>query len=170
MPAPYRRLGRIVRTHGTQGEVVVAPRGGLSLSRATEEDVWVVPPPPSGATARRISEVRPMAKGQLLRVSGVDSLSQSREIVGSYIIARGEEPAAEEDAELFVGLCVEDERRGRIGIVREVIETGANDVLVVEGGPFGQVLVPVIPDVIIEIGDESVRVRLLDGLIDEDDS
>ncbi|MDZ4181056.1 MAG: hypothetical protein U1E29_17785, partial [Coriobacteriia bacterium] len=70
-----------------------------------------------------------------------------------------------------VGFRVKDRDRGLIGTVEEVIVTGANDVWIVEGGPFGQVLIPVIDDVVREIDAEAecIDVTLLDGLIEEEE-
>jgi 16S rRNA processing protein RimM len=50
----------------------------------------------------------------------------------------------------------------------EVIETGANDVYVVQG-PRGELLIPVIEDVVQELDLENQRmvVTLLPGLLDE---
>ena len=173
MPAPYRRLGKITKAHGTRGEVTVAPRDGLSLSLLAGVDVWIVPPPASGAITRRITDVRPGPKGSLVRITGVESPAEAHEVVGRYLIARGEEvPATGSETEELIGYEVHDKKRGLIGTVAEVIETGANDVLVVEEGPFGQVLVPVIDQVIISVDQSAsvVHVALLEGLIDEDEA
>jgi 16S rRNA processing protein RimM len=47
-----------------------------------------------------------------------------------------------------------------------VIVTGANDVWVVEG-PFGEILIPVIADVVMGVSENDgvIVVRLLDGLM-----
>ena len=168
MPAPYRRLGRITKAHGTQGEVSVAPRDGLSFSGLEETDVWIVPPPEAGAAATRISEVRPGPKGWLVRLTGIDDAAAAHELAGRHLLARGEESDHATPRDAFVGMPVHDETRGFIGSVTEVIVTGANDVLICEGGPFGQVLVPVIADVMRGTVDGALRVALLEGLIDGD--
>jgi 16S rRNA processing protein RimM len=61
-----------------------------------------------------------------------------------------------------------DGERGLIGEITDVIITGANDVWVIEG-PFGEVLIPVIDQVIGDIDEEAgtVHITLLPGLIDE---
>lgn len=172
MPAPYRRLGKIIKVHGTQGEVTVAPRDGLSLSLLGGIDVWIVPPPGSGAIARRMRDLRPTAKGVLVRISGIETQAEAHEVVGRHLLARGAElPADAFETPDLTGYEVTDVRRGYIGSIAEVIVTGANDVLVCEGGPFGQVLVPVIDDVILSVDADGscVHVALLEGLIDEDE-
>ncbi len=168
MPAPYRRLGRITKAHGTQGEVSVAPRNEFSSPSLEGIDVWIVPPPEAGAIARRISEVRPGPKGWLVRLTGIDDAATAHELAGRHLLARGEESDHATPRDAFVGMPVHDETRGFIGSVTEVIVTGANDVLICEGGPFGQVLVPVIADVMRGTVDGALRVALLEGLIDGD--
>ena len=132
-------------------------------------DAWIVPPP-AGSRHGRIESVRPGPKGPLVKLSGFDDLHASRAIVQCEILVLRddlpegwEEPAAEED---LVGRTVEDLDRGELGTIVEVILTGANDVWVVEGR-FGEILIPVIDDVVIGAPADGgvISVRLLDGLM-----
>lgn len=168
MPAPYRRLGRIVKAHGTTGEVTVVQTGGLALPLPLDEDVWVVPPPRSGAMPRRIESVRPGPKGELVRLAGVDSAAEAHDLCGRWLLVAGEESRVTEGPAAFFGATVRDVERGELGRVVDVIVTGANDVLVVEGDRYGQVLIPVIDDVMRGFDERGITVALLDGLIDED--
>ncbi len=170
MPVPYRRLGRIMRTHGTHGEIVLALRDDLSVSSLEGIDAWIVPPPESGAVAHRVTEPRQGAKGVLVRLSGIDTPAAAHELPGRWLLAHGEDlPETTSTTDDLIGRRVEDSRRGFIGTVDDVIVTGANDVLVVEAGPFGQVLVPVIDGVILGLDASGVlNIALLDGLIDEE--
>jgi 16S rRNA processing protein RimM len=74
-----------------------------------------------------------------------------------------------EPAEDPVGMSVFDEERGGLGVIDEVLVTGANDVWIVRGGPFGEVLIPVIDQCVLELDWDAMvaRVRLLPGLIEE---
>lgn len=149
--------------------MLVAPRDGLSLGVSSADDVWVVPPLSSGAVAHRVTAERVTPKGVLVQLTGVEDAAVAHEAAGRWIIGVGEEDAlAAGERERWIGLTVTDRERGLLGQVSEVIVTGANDVLVVEGGPFGQVLVPVIDDVRISIDEESatITLTLLEGLID----
>jgi 16S rRNA processing protein RimM len=136
-------------------------------------DVWIVPPP-STARSGRIESVRPGPKGPLVKLSGFNDLDAARAVTGCDLLilesdlpAGWEEPEGEED---IVGRSVEDEDRGPLGTIVEVILTGANDVWVVHG-PFGEILIPVIDDVVLgtEPDGESIVVRLLDGLMPGED-
>jgi len=115
--------------------------------------------------------VRPGPKGPLVKISGFDDRSAAQALRGCMLVARpGDLPAyMTEPAFDPVGLAVHDEVRGFLGKVTDFIETGANEVWIVEQGPFGQVLIPVIDDVLISIDEETrvASVRLLEGLLEE---
>lgn len=170
--SPYVPIGRVVKTHGLKGEVSVAAAPGLSLSSLVGTEVWLVPPPAS-ARCGVIDSVRSGPKGPLVKVSGFDAVDAARAICGCDLLVRrdalpaGFGEAAEEDD--LVGVEVVDEERGLLGTISEVIVTGANDVWVVEGA-FGEVLIPVIEDVVVDMGEagEPITVRLLDGLMPEE--
>ncbi len=169
MPAPYRRVGRVTKVHGTTGEVVVALADGLSVRDLHDLMVWIVPPP-GQVRLYALDDLRPTSKGILVRLSGVTDAASAHDLVGRWLLAREADlPAMPSRDRGFLGYTVRDTVRGDIGRVTEHIVTGANDVLVVEGGPFGQVLVPAIPDVMREIDEQDrvLHVTLLDGLIDE---
>lgn len=170
-PAAFVPLGRIVKAHGLAGEVSVIATDGLPLDRLVGVTVWFVPPPTLVRTAV-IAGVRSGPKGPLVRFDGVEGPQTAASLRGATIVARPQdlpegvgEPEDEPDP---VGLKVIDAVRGDIGDITEVIVTGANDVWVVTGGRFGQVLIPVIDQVVREIdwGASVVRIELLDGLIE----
>lgn len=168
MEAPFVPLGRVAKTHGRNGEVSVVMTAGLPVERLVGLTVWFTPPPAQVRSAR-ITSVRSGPKGPLFAFEGVASIDDAAALRGCNVLARSEDlPEYEEEFDP-VGLRVIDGQRGEIGEVVDVIVTGANDVWVVEGGPFGQVLVPDIGDVVGEIDEDAgtVSVRLLPGLIEE---
>jgi len=171
--SPYVPIGRVVKTHGLKGEVSVAVAPGLPLSVLTGVEVWIVPPPAS-ARFGRIESVRPGPKGPLIKLTGFDDLDAARAISGCELLASSADLPdgwdIPEEEEEFVGRTVEDVDRGTLGTIVEVIITGANDVWVVHG-PFGEILIPVIDDVVLRADedDSTLVVRLLDGLMPGED-
>lgn len=143
--------------------------GGLALALPLEEDVWIVPPPASGAVPRRIESVRSGPKGLLVRISGVVTAPEAHDLCGRWLLASGVEEQVTEGRDAYIGAAVRDVVRGELGHVTDIIVTGANDVLVVDGERYGQVLIPVIDDVMLHFDADGLEVALLDGLIDEDD-
>ncbi|MCL4079573.1 ribosome maturation factor RimM [Coriobacteriia bacterium Es71-Z0120] len=170
--SPFTAVARVVKTHGLDGEVHAALLlRGLDASALDGAELW--PVPPRGAPRPlHVSRVRSAdAGGCLLAFQEASDVGTAKRLVGSLLLARASDlPAAEEPAPDEVdGFEVIDAERGPLGTVVDVIVTGANDVWVVHG-PLGEVLLPVIDDVVLDVDHERrvASVRLLPGLIDED--
>ncbi len=165
------RVGRIARTHGLAGEVSVVQTTALDLSTLVGSTVWFVPPA-AGPGNAVVESVRQGPKGPLLLFRGIDTAATAASLRGLDVaIPAGSLPEGLEDLAFDpVGLTVVDQTRGPLGRVTEVIETGANDVWVVDEGPHGRVLLPVIDEVIVDLDEETdtVIVRLLPGLLEEE--
>jgi 16S rRNA processing protein RimM len=88
----------------------------------------------------------------------------------SEVYIEEEDAAPLEEGEYFIhqlyGLHVYTVEGEKVGEVREVLQTGANDVLIVarEGQP--DILIPMIQDVVqqVDFAQERIEVRLLEGL------
>lgn len=163
-------VARVAKTHGLKGEVSVAPTTETPFDSLIGIQVWFTPPP-SGVNSSSVVDVRPGPKGPLVVFEGITSITAAQAIVGTQILAACESLpegwGEEQDETGLEGYSVVDVTRGALGVIVETIVTGANDVWVVDG-PFGEVLIPVIDDVVIRVDDESetVDVRLLDGLLE----
>lgn len=172
---PFVALGRVAGTHGTHGEVRLVLALAVDTDALVGLHVWFVPPP-SRFRDGRIASARQSAKGLLVTLEGLDDVSTAKELVGCKVLcatsdlpagAACSQGAGEPD---LTGFSVDDERHGRIGEVVDTIHTKANDVWVVRG-PVGEVLVPVIDDVVraVDRAERTVRVRLLPGLLPGED-
>jgi 16S rRNA processing protein RimM len=169
---PYAAIGRVTKTHGLNGEVSVVFDGEASLVVREGLLVWFVPPPRQ-VSSSRIVQTRPGPKGTLVSFEDVTTVDRAASLVGCGILARSEDLPNEwehADASDYVGFSVFDTARGDLGVVRETIITGANDVWIVDG-LFGEVLIPVIDDVVLDIDEQerAIRVALLPGLLEDDD-
>jgi 16S rRNA processing protein RimM len=166
---PFTPVGRIVKTHGLKGEVSVLFESDASLDVLVGVEAWIVPPTP-GLRSSRIAGVRPGPKGPIVSLDGVDSIDVARTLSGREILVRTEDVPDgwlfAEEGEDIIGFALVDEQHGDLGEITDVIVTGANDVWVVTG-PRGEVLVPVIDEVVLDVDADSraVRVRLLPGLL-----
>jgi 16S rRNA processing protein RimM len=170
-PAAFVPLGRIVKTHGLAGEVSVIATDGLPLERLIGVHVWFVPPPGIVRTSF-IAGVRPGPKGPLVKLDGIDGPDAAAALRGTTMLASATDVPADitpEPEEDLTGVRVFDEQRGDLGVIDEVLITGANDVWIVRGGPFGEVLIPVIEQCVVDVDLDAMTatVRLLPGLIEE---
>jgi 16S rRNA processing protein RimM len=72
----------------------------------------------------------------------------------------------------LMGFDVLDEAQSSIGKLKDIIQTGANDVYIIRRPDGSEALLPAIPTVILDIDADRrlIHVHLLDGLIEEDQS
>lgn len=164
----YRNIARVVKTHGRQGEVLVEALRGLPLVVDAGMKIALTPP---ALKRDRFSLVEDVSEGETsarVKFRGIDTLDDAESIVGCFLLAR------EDDLDLgnldiayeeLIGRDVVDERHGFLGSIVEVMETPANDVWCVEG-PFGEVLIPVIDEVVLELPETgAIRTRVMDGIV-----
>jgi 16S rRNA processing protein RimM len=170
-PPPFTAIARVVRTHGLAGELSCTELEGPLADLPSDLHVWFTPPPSTSRSGHIVS-TRPGPKGTLVTLREISSLDDARPLQGCQILAATsdlpENWLTEEEPDLL-GIVVTDVDRGYLGEIADVIITGANDVWVVRGGPLGEILLPVIDDVVLEIDEDAghAQVRLLPGLIEE---
>lgn len=131
--------------------------------------IWLAPPPRVGGQLV-VESVRSGPKGPLVKISSIDDVDTAALARGSSILIAAADMPQFAAEELFdpVGVSVSTRDGVLLGEIVEVLVTGANDVWVVRGDAYGEVLLPVIDDVVLEI-DEDARtalVHVLPGLID----
>ena len=114
---------------------------------------------------------RVIGKGAVLRLSTIKSREAAREAFQTYLYVPEAEAVPLPEGEYFVhqivGLTVVTAEGQTLGTVREVLETGSNDVYVVRQGSR-EVLVPALKDVVrrIDLDAKTMEVALPPGLID----
>lgn len=168
---PYAIVGRVAKTHGLKGEVSVVNATETLLHSLEGTEVWFVPPP-SGRRTARLTASRQGPKGTLVSFEGVTSIDEARALVGRDILVLRQALPESWGAPIetdCTGYHVVDTVHGDIGTVDETLVTGANDVWIVLGS-YGEVLVPVIEDVVIDVDDDArtIAVHLLPGLLPQE--
>jgi 16S rRNA processing protein RimM len=88
-----------------------------------------------------------------------------------FLLVRHEDAVPLEDDEFYlyqlIGLRVETSDGLQLGIISKYMETGANDVYIIQSPKYGEILFPATHETIIDhdIANGVVRVNLPDGLI-----
>lgn len=170
-------IARVLKPHGSKGEVVVAALRGLPFLLREGLGVCLTPPSLHRDRWVTVEGLRSQGGGAvagtddeaLVRFSGTGTLDDAEELSGCLVLVRREDVdlgPLDVPYDALLGREVLDAHRGSLGTIREVMETPANDVWVIDGGPFGEILIPVIDAVVSEVPDEGpITVALLDGLI-----
>ena len=120
----------------------------------------------------RIAGIAQLGRGTVrLMLEGISDANLAEPLKGKNVFADESELAPPADNEFYfrdvMGCAVFLTDGRRIGVVEEIIATGANDVFVVRG-EGKEVLVPVIEDVVKEIDIEARRIVIeeIPGLLD----
>jgi 16S rRNA processing protein RimM len=154
-------LGRIVRPHGIQGELRVQIATAYPERIAHMDEVYVghSPHDPNAARAFAVEGARRHRDYLLVRLKGINDRTEAENYRGLLLMVSLTNAVPLEDDEYYlfqvIGARVVTTEGETLGKVSEVLETGANDVFVVQGGPRGEVLIPDIKPVIVSIDIEA---------------
>lgn len=163
-------IGQVAKPHGIGGEMRVVVHTDLPERFSWLETVYV-------GDSRGRGTPQPMAVDQvryhqdrvLLKLVGYDDRDAAASLAGHLLYVPESEAIPLEEGEYFLyqleGLAVYEENGRLLGHLSTVLETGANNVFIIQGD-YGEILLPDIPDVILDIDFDANRmtVHLLAGL------
>jgi 16S rRNA processing protein RimM len=165
----YLLVGRINRPHGVRGEMRVEPLTN-SFDYGTAVRLFVGRRPEEVAEYK-VEALRFHQGKVLLKLAEIDD----RNIVEGWqnwlIYAKREDVPPLVEGEFYlhqlIGMAVVTEEGEDLGVVSDTIQTGANDVFVVQGGR-GELLLPDIEEVVLKVdaAERRITVRLMDGLVE----
>ena len=164
----FFQVGVISSTHGVRGEVKVYPTTDnperfLDLKQVLLDTGKEQIP-------MEISKVRFFKQFVIVKFKGIDNINDIEKYKGKSLIVPREDAVelAEDEyyiADLIGMEVVTDE--GEKGTLKDVMETGANEVYVIIFEHLGEVLVPAIRQCILDVDVEAMKmtVHLLEGLV-----
>lgn len=169
---PYLLLGKVLRPHGIRGElrIEVLTAYPERITPDSHVSLGADPEDPDTVTSYRVAAVRTHQQYLILKLDGIDDRNAADLLRDRFLLVTLEDAVPLEDGEFYlyqlIGLAVQTVDGELLGRVVEVLETGANDVYVVQG-PRGEILLPAIEDCIVEVDIKSgtMTVQLLDGLL-----
>ncbi|MDX2137231.1 MAG: ribosome maturation factor RimM [Chloroflexota bacterium] len=171
-PPKYLLLGEILRPHGVRGEVRMRVLTDYP-ERIAERDQVLLSEDEDGT---RIQTYQPEAlrmhqEYALLKLKGIDDRDAAERLRELYVLIELEDAVPLDEGEFYlyqiIGIEVVTEDGETLGTVRDVMETGANDVYIIDSERYGEVLLPAIPSVVLktDIAAGVMTVRLMDGLL-----
>ena len=167
-------LARVLRPHGVRGDLSVQVLTDFP-ERIAQLDVVHIgrdPDQPDRMTQHHVMRAKRAKNDQwLLHLEGVETREDGDLLRGQYICVSLTDAVPLEDDEVYLfqvmGIAVHTKDGQHLGRVTDFIETGANDVYIVRGDLYGEVLIPAIQGVILDINVETgiMTVDLPDGLL-----
>ena len=164
------QVGIISSTHGVRGEVKVFPTTDDMKRFKKLKDVLV--DTGNEYLTLQVEGVKFFKQFAILKFKGYDNIDDIVKYQGNGLFVTRENAVKRQKDEYFIaeviGLKVVNEDVSFTGVLKDVMETGANDVYVVESSDGKEVLIPAIKDCILKVDfeKEQILVHLLDGLLD----
>ena len=163
------KVGVITTTHGVRGEVKVFPTTD-EAERFLELD-YVLLDTRRELRKLEIQNVKFFKNLAILKFKGIDNINDIEMYKGRDLWIPREEGQELEEGEYYVadliGMNVLLEDGTVFGTLKDVMETGANDVYVIDTKDRGEVLLPAIRECILDVNVEesTMTVHLMKGLL-----
>ncbi len=165
----FFQVGIITSPHGVRGEVKVYP---------TTDDVRrfkrlkeVILDTGKERMTLEIEGVKFVKQFAVLKLKGYDNVNDVERFRQKPLFVPRENAVRLGRDEYFIadlmGLRVLDEEGQEIGVLREVIETGANDVYAIDLADGRELLLPAIRQCVLEVDVEAgyIKIHILEGLL-----
>jgi len=163
------RVGVIANTHGIRGEVKVFPTTDDPKRYEWLKEVLL--DTGKEKLPLEISHVRFFKNLVIVKFKGIDNINDIEKYKGNDLFVTRENAVPLEEDEYYIadiiGAMAYTEDGKEFGILKDVLETGANLVYVIEH-EGKDVLIPVIPDCVkdVDVEEKKVVVHILPGLMD----
>lgn len=163
------QVGVISSTHGVRGEVKVFPTTDDVTRFRQLKKVYL-------DTGREmlpleIQNVKFFKQFAILKFKGIDNINDIEKYRGKSLMIDREDAVDLDEDEYFVadmiGMKVYTEDGSEFGTLKDVMETGANDVYIIDSLEHGEVLIPAIRECILDVDmdEERMTIHLMEGLV-----
>lgn len=164
----YLSIGQIINTHGLRGAVKVYPLTD-DISRFEKlKEVYVEEN--DGIVKYKVESVKFLSSTVSVKLKGIDSEEAANKLRGSYIkVDRKSAVKLPKDTYFIcdlIDLEVYDEKGLLLGTVKDVLQTGSNDVYVIQSSGK-DILIPALKDIVkkIDLENKKILVEMPEGLI-----
>lgn len=164
------QVGIVSSTHGVRGEVKVFPTtDDVKRFKKLKE---VILDTGKEQVVLEIEGVKFFKQFAILKFKGIDNIDDVMKYKGKSLFVTRENAVKLRKDEYFIadliGLKVMDEEEKEIGTLRDVMETGANDVYVIDCVDGRELLLPAIKQCVLFVDLEAgfIKVHVLEGLLD----
>lgn len=172
----YLILGEVLRPHGVRGEIRMKVRTDYPERLLNEiEAVYLGKDPlEPQATPYTIQTARFHKDYLLIKFDNIRNRDEAELLRGQLVMIDVDTAVPLEDDEFYLyevlGLAVQTTTGVALGTIVDVIETGANDVYVVNGSTYGRLLIPAHEETIVSLDFEAgnITMALPDGLLPDD--
>ncbi|MEG3641202.1 ribosome maturation factor RimM [Magnetococcus sp. PR-3] len=166
-------IGHVMGAFGVRGEMRIRSLTDMPEDIFEYPVWWLFAPKQGSRKEMKLISGRQHSKGVIAKLEGVLSREAVQALYGAEIqIPRDQLPEWVDEPGVdglwadLMGCRVVERDGTELGTVHDIMETGANDVLVVRGGAEGEKLLPYIEEVVVEVDldHKLIKVELMEGM------
>lgn len=151
-------VGRIVAPHGVRGDLRILPDTDRPEIFKKLKTIYI------GEKPYALKSARPHKNVYILHVEGVDDRNMAETLVSKIVeVPFSELPGRPEGTYYYfqlIGLEVVTEDGTKVGTLKEIMETGANNVYVIDGPEHKEILIPAIPSCVLSVDIDAGRMTV----------
>lgn len=163
------QVGVISSTHGVRGEVKVFPT--TDDAKRFKKLKQVILDTGREQLTLEIEGVKFFKQFVIVKFKGIDNINDIEKYKGKSLLVNREHAVKLRKDEYFIadmiGMQVYTEDGELFGELKDVLETGANDVYIIQSSAHGEVLIPAIKQCILNVDVENQKmvIHLMEGLV-----
>lgn len=165
------KVGKIVNTHALKGELKVISSSDFPEDRFVPGAQLLITRGNQVVKEVEVESAREHKGAFLLKFVDIDSIEKAEKYKNLQLKVDEEYLSELEDGEYYyyeiIGCTVYDEKNSLVGEVKEILQTGANDVWVLAGTNGKEQLIPYIDDIVkkIDIDNKEIYIEVMEGLL-----
>ena len=164
----FLQVGVISSTHGIRGEVKVFPTTDDPARFKKLKKVLL--DTGKEQLELEVQSVKFFKQFVIVKFKGIDNINDIEIYKGKSLLVPREDAVALGKDEYYIADLIGMEvftEEGRLGVLKDVMETGANEVYIIDSDRHGEVLIPAIKQCILDVDIEGrkMKIHLMDGLI-----
>jgi 16S rRNA processing protein RimM len=163
-------IGYVLKPQGIKGEIKVDPVSSDPRRYKQLDKIYI--DFEENKQIYIVERTRIADRFVFLKLRGIESRDDAENLRGREILIREEDLIQPAENEFFIhdliGCQVVTSEGQIIGILRNVMQLGSNDVYAVENNSGEEILIPAIKDVVkrVDVANKRITIHLLEGLVD----
>ncbi len=168
----YLLLGEVLRPHGIRGELRMRILTDYPERIIDLDYVYLGTSPSDSHPVRHtVEHIRFHQSYGLLKLDSVKDRTDAERFRQMFVMVHIDDAVPLEDDEVYlwqlIGMRVQTENGISLGTIKDVLETGANDVYILDSPQYGELLIPVTDETLLETNTDTgvITVVLPEGLL-----
>lgn len=163
-------VGKIINTHGLKGDVKVT--SWTDFPEVFEDLTTVYIKQKNGYKPLTVGNIKYQKNNLIVKFAELSDINEAERFKNQVLYAERDALGELEEGTYYIadliGVEVFDENDNLLGKIKDVAQTGANDIYIIERPQKRDLLIPVLPQVVLSMDIEAKKtvVHLLEGLED----